>query len=88
MGDAFEAVDLDASAETDAANPVQECSCGQRRAVLRNNAISPCAGRALAKLKAAHPDEYNRYLTELRAEALAAFERNWQRHLCGDYHRR
>lgn len=87
MGDSFDAVDLDAGADP-AADPVQKCTCGQRRSILRHNAVSPCAGRALARLKAAHPGEYDGYLTELRAEALAAFEADWQRHLGGDHHRR
>lgn len=87
MDDAFDTVDLDASAKPGTAAVVQECSCGQRRSVLRHNAVSPCAGRALARLKAAHPEEYDQYLSELRAVALARFDADWQRHLGGDHHR-
>jgi hypothetical protein len=79
-------VDLDRdSAEFFSDGPSAECSCGVRRTVLRYNAISPCAGRALARLKAAHPDEYARYLAELKSEALADFEARWHRHVAGDH---
>lgn len=81
-GGRYEVVDLDGSSGADA---VTDCSCGARRTILRHNAISPCAGRALARLKAAHRGEYDRYLAELKAEALAEFEARWDRHLAGDH---
>jgi hypothetical protein len=65
-----------------------ECSCGVRRTILRHNELSPCGGRALARLKAAHRDEYDRYLAELKGEALANFEVKWRRHLAGDHRSR
>lgn len=79
-------VDLDQDVAQPAADdPSADCSCGARRTILRYNALSPCGGRALAKLKAAHPDEYAGYLAELKEEALAKFEAKWQRHLAGDH---
>ncbi|WP_041316096.1 hypothetical protein [Mycobacterium sp. JS623] len=82
-------VDLDrddASVEVD--SPRARCSCGVRRTVLRHNAVSPCAGRAMARLKEAHPEEYAHYLSEAKAEALAEFETTWRRHLAGDHSQR
>lgn len=80
----FEVVDLDwDAAESDGV--AAECSCGARRTLLRHFAVSPCAGRALALLKAAHRAEYDRYLADLKAEALAEFEAAWDRHLAGDH---
>ncbi len=87
VGSGHEVVDLDQDA-LDPPNDSAECACGVRRTILRHNVISPCAGRALARLKAAHPDEYAGYLAEQRAEALAEFEATWQRHLAGDHHPR
>lgn len=82
-------VDLDQDGTgPSAADPSADCSCGVRRTILRYNAMSPCAGRALAKLKAAHPNEYAMYLAELKEEALAEFEAKWQRHLAGDHSQR
>lgn len=78
-------VDLDRDVDPLSGDPSTECSCGARRTILRHNAISPCAGRALAKLKAAHPEEYATYLDELKAEALEDFEAKWRRHLAGDH---
>ncbi|UQX13447.1 hypothetical protein [Candidatus Mycobacterium methanotrophicum] len=79
-------VDLDqAEAQPIADDRSADCSCGARRTILRYNALSPCAGRALARLKAAHPDEYAKYLAELKKEALAEFEAKWRRHLAGDH---
>jgi hypothetical protein len=83
-----EAVDLDepaAVAPPAEAGRTDTCSCGARRTLLRHYLVTPCAGRALAKLKAAHPDEYDRYLTELRAEASAQAEAVWARHRAGDH---
>lgn len=79
-----EVVDLDQAA-TRPPGGSTECGCGVRRTILRHNSISPCGGRALARLKAAHPDEYASYLAELKTEALAEFEAKWQRHLAGDH---
>lgn len=79
-------VDLDqdpAQPATD--DPSADCSCGERRTILRYRAISRCAGQALARLKAAHPDEYAKHLAELKEEALAEFEAKWHRHLAGDH---
>lgn len=79
-------VDLDQDPVAPAASDYSaDCGCGARRTILRHNAMSPCAGRALAKLKAAHPDEYAGYLAALKAEALSEFEVKWQRHLAGDH---
>jgi len=79
-------VDLDQNAAQPAVDdPSADCSCGVRRTILRYNAISPCAGRALARLKAAHPGEHGGYLAELKEEALAEFEAKWHRHLAGDH---
>ncbi|MEB3022913.1 MULTISPECIES: hypothetical protein [Mycolicibacter] len=78
-------LDQDQSAYSPATDPSADCSCGVRRTILRYNAISPCAGRALAKLRAAHPEEYAGYLAELKGEALADFEAKWQQHLAGDH---
>ena len=78
-------VDLDREDDPAAGDPSADCSCGARRTILRHNATSPCAGRALAKLKDAHPDEYATYLAELKDEALQDFEARWQRHLAGDH---
>lgn len=86
--DGVEAVDLDhvlGSVGEVAADCVSECSCGARRTILRHMAISPCAGRAMAQLKAAHSSEYAGYLAELKAEALAEFEQKWRNHLAGDH---
>jgi hypothetical protein len=84
-----EIVDLDHDdVSIDADSPRARCSCGLRRTVLRHNAVSPCAGRAMARLKEAHPEEFARYLREAKAEALAAFETNWRRHLAGDHRQR
>lgn len=84
-------VDLDHPRGTPAAGtdlePAAQCSCGERRTILRHQAVSPCAGRALARLKEAHRDEYDRYLAELKAEALAEFEAAWQRHMAGQHRR-
>lgn len=83
-----EAVDLDtptAVVPPADAGRADTCSCGTRRTLLRHYLVTPCAGRALAKLKAAHPDEYDRYLTELRAEAITAAEAAWTRHCAGDH---
>lgn len=83
---AVDVVDLDQDvARPDMDDPSADCSCGVRRTILRYNALSPCAGRALAKLKAAHPDEYAGYLAELKDEALAEFEVKWRCHLAGDH---
>lgn len=85
-GGEHDVVDLDqAAAQPSLDNPSADCSCGVRRTILRYNALSPCGGRALAKLKAAHPDEYAMYLAELKNEALAEFEAKWRRHLAGDH---
>lgn len=78
-------VDLDRNAGPEVDDPSAQCRCGVRRTILRHHAISPCAGRALARLKSAHPDEYNHYLEELKAEALTEFEAKWNRHLAGDH---
>ena len=83
-------VDLDSlqdDASKDPPRVVSECSCGTRRTNLRHWALSPCASRALARLKAAHPEEYAQYLSELKAEALADFEVRWSRHMAGDHGR-
>lgn len=86
LSSAYEVIDLDGSAgDVQPGDVVADCSCGARRTILRHISISPCAGRALARLKAAHRDEYDRYLAELKAEALAEFEARWARHLAGDH---
>jgi hypothetical protein len=79
-------VDLDAPAGAAEAAMGTDCSCGARRTLMRHYALSPRAGRALSRLKAAHRDEYERYLAEERAEALAEFEAAWGRHLAGEHH--
>lgn len=84
-----EIIDLDrADVAVEADSPRARCSCGVRRTVLRHNAVSPCPGRAMARLKEAHPEEYARYLREAKAEALAEFEIKWRRHLAGDHSQR
>ncbi|KMO82494.1 hypothetical protein [Mycolicibacterium chlorophenolicum] len=84
-----EIIDLDRDdATVEADSPRARCSCGVRRTVLRHNAVSPCAGRAMARLKEAHPEEYGRYLRDAKAEALAEFETTWRRHLAGDHSQR
>jgi hypothetical protein len=85
------AIDLDQVLDNGgeaSANTVADCSCGARRTILRHMAISPCAGRAMARLKAAHPAEYAGYLAELKTEALAEFEETWRHHLAGNHGRR
>lgn len=64
---------------------VTECSCGARRSTVRYLLVSRCATKALARLKAAHPDEYAQYLAELKQEALAEFDVKWRGHLAGDH---
>ena len=55
-GSARDVVDLDQDAAQAAADDHSaDCSCGVRRTLLRYNALSPCAGRALAKLKVRRP---------------------------------
>lgn len=84
-------VDLDRTHKPNAENSLEavaECSCGTKRSLLRYFAVRPCASRALARLKAAHPDEYAQYLTELKDEALADFDTLWRQHLAGDHTRR
>lgn len=83
--DVPEVVDLDQDPAPAEDGPHAECSCGVRRTILRANAISPCAGRAVARLKAAHPREYAGYLAELKQDALAEAEAKWQRHRAGDH---
>lgn len=77
MSSEYDVVDLDLTVpDSDIDDPSAECSCGVRRTILRHNELSPCGGRALARLKAGHRDEYDRYLAELKMEALAELRRN------------
>ena len=78
---------LDAAAEMPTEG-VTQCDCGARRSTLRLMAVSPCAGRAMARLKAAHPAKYADYLAELKAAALAEFEQQWRNHLAGNHRHR
>ena len=87
--DGHAVIDLDRAEVTAAADDARaRCSCGVRRTVLRHNSMSPCAGRAMARLKQAHPEEYARYLRETKADALAEFDAKWRRHLAGDHSER
>ncbi|SIC58097.1 Uncharacterised protein [Mycobacteroides abscessus subsp. abscessus] len=56
-----------------------------RRTIVGHDAISPCAGRAMARLKAPRPAEYAGYLAELKATASAEFEEQWRNHLAGNH---
>lgn len=88
---AADAIDLDHVLDAAAEMPaecVTQCDCGARRSILRHMAVSPCAGRAMARLKAAHLAEYAGYLAELKATALAEFEQQWRNHLAGNHGRR
>ncbi|MUL61219.1 hypothetical protein B5P44_01295 [Mycobacterium sp. CBMA 213] len=79
-------VDLDEPRDTSrASESVTICSCGEKRSLLRFLAVRLCASQALARLKEAHRDEYDRYLAELKEQALAEFESRWRRHLGGDH---
>lgn len=79
--DAVDIVDLDQPA----AQKVTECACGMRRANLRSWELSPAPGRALARLREAHREEYEHYLDQERASSLAKFEVKWSAHLAGDH---
>lgn len=79
-----EPVDLD-HLHTGTAAPVTECSCGTRRSLIRHWEITPCASRALSRLRDAHRAEYDRYLAEFKAEALQRVDAKWQRHMAGDH---
>ncbi|WP_193606183.1 hypothetical protein [Mycobacteroides abscessus] len=78
---AVEIVDLDQPAVQE----VNECACGVRRTNLRSWELSPAPGRALARLREAHREEYEQYLRQERASALAVFEAKWSAHLAGDH---
>lgn len=79
-----EPVDLD-HLHTGTAATVTECSCGTRRSLIRHWEITPCASRALSRLRDAHRAEYDRYLAEFKAEALQRVDAKWQRHMAGDH---
>lgn len=79
-----EPVDLD-HLQAGTAAPVTECSCGTRRSLIRHWEITPCASRALSRLRDAHRAEYERYLAEFKAEALQRVDAKWQRHMAGDH---
>ncbi len=79
-------VDLDEPPDSSpASESVTVCSCGAKRSLMRFLAVRLCASQALARLKAAHRDEYELYLAELKLHALAGFESTWRRHLEGDH---
>lgn len=80
-----EPVDLD-HLQTGTSNAaVTECSCGTRRVLIRHLEVSRCASLALARLREAHRTEYDKYLAELKSEALQRVEDKWQRHMAGDH---
>ncbi|MBS1691238.1 MAG: hypothetical protein JST91_03340 [Actinobacteria bacterium] len=79
---AVDIVDLDQPA---AAQEATECACGMRRTVLRSWELSPAPGRASARLREAHRAEYDQYLDQERASALAVFDAKWSAHLAGDH---
>lgn len=85
--DTADVIDLDVLAGTPPSE-IAECTCGTRRSNLRYFAVSPCASRAASRLKAAHPDEYKRYLADEKAAALAQFEAKWLEHLNGNHSNR
>lgn len=78
---AVDIVDLDQPAVQE----VDECACGMRRTVLRSWELSPAPGRALARLREAHREEYDQYLAQERASSLAVFEVKWSAHLADDH---
>ena len=79
-------VDLDEPRDASlASESVTVCSCGEKRSLMRFLAVRLCASQAMARLKAAHRDEYEQYLSELKLHALAGFESRWRRHLEGDH---
>ncbi|SKU61501.1 hypothetical protein [Mycobacteroides abscessus] len=80
-----EPVDLDHLHTGTGNAAVTECSCGTRRSLIRHWEVTPCASRALARLREAHRPEYDQYLAELKAEALQRVEDKWQRHMAGDH---
>lgn len=87
-----EAIDLDRllpgyDAATAAPNEVKECTCGARWTIERSMHLSPCHGRALAKLKAAHPEEFAQLFADEKASSLAQFELEWRAHLAGQHGR-
>lgn len=90
-GSTIENMDLAASAvdivdlDQPAVQEVNECACGMRRTVLRSWELSPAPGRALARLREAHREEYEHYLDQERASSLAVFKEKWSAHLAGDH---
>lgn len=85
-GYSHDVVDLDdVGAGPDADARSAQCGCGVRRTALRHHAVSPVAGRAMAKLKAAHPAEYARYFDDLKSKALAEFDMKRRQHLAGNH---
>lgn len=61
-----EPVDLDHLHTGTGNAAVTECSCGTRRSLIRHWEVTPCASRALARLRQAHRPEYDQYLAESR----------------------
>lgn len=90
-GDPDETVDLDrllaGPAAESAPDEITDCICGERRANLRYAALSPCHGRALAQLKAAHREEFDRLHAAEKEKALVRCEEQWRAHLAGDHGR-
>lgn len=87
MNNNSEIVDLDRIGLGDLAedDPSAECECGVLRTNLRYWEVSRCASRAMARLRDAHRPEYDKYLAELKAEAVAVFEAKWQQHQAGNH---